>query len=78
LISVHVSSKYPGVAATGRVDVSVAHSIWCAIKLSSGAGSCRLSSRTLSIGTHKLIGTYLGSANFDGSASRSASLVVLK
>jgi hypothetical protein len=77
-LSVTVSGEYPGTTATGRVTISQSGTTLCVIKLSSGKGSCTLSTRKLKAGTYRLVAIYGGSTNLKGSTSAKESLTVAK
>jgi len=74
-LSVSVFPQYSGAMPTGPVTLS---GLACHITLSSGKGSCTLSSKGFPIGTRRLVATYWGSAGFKGSASASSALTVVK
>lgn len=48
------------------------------ITLTSGKGSCTLSSRQLSVGTHTLVAAYSGNADFTRSTSLKKTLTIVK
>jgi hypothetical protein len=77
-LSVTVSPRYPGSAATGTVTIKESTTTLCVLKLSSGKRSCRLAARRLNAGTYHLVATYSGSTNFKGSTSARETLIVTK
>ena len=77
-LSVTVSPQHAGLTPTGKVTVKEAAAALCVIKLSTGKGSCRLSTRRLGAGKYHLVATYSGSADFGSSASASKTLTVTK
>ncbi|MGA2530491.1 MAG: Ig-like domain-containing protein [Acidimicrobiales bacterium] len=76
-ISVSVSPEFTGSMPGGKVTVSVSSRTLCMISLSSGKGSCTLSSKKLSSGTYGLVATYGGCNHFDSSASTKETLKVV-
>ena len=77
-LSVTVSPQHSGTTPTGRVTISESGTALCVITLSSGKGSCKLSSKRLNTGSHHLVATYAGSTHFDGSASVKETLTVAR
>ena len=77
-LSVTVSPQHSGTTPTGRVTISESGTALCVITLSSGKGSCKLSSKGLNTGSHHLVATYAGSTHFDGSASVKETLTVAR
>lgn len=67
-ISVTASSPDGGTPA-GTVTVTSGPATLCTITLNSGAGTCTLPATSLSGGTHRLIASYNGSADYLGSQS---------
>jgi predicted RNA-binding protein with TRAM domain len=76
--SVTVSPRYTGATPTGSVSVKKSTSTLCVIKLSSGKGSCTLTSMQLPTRPYSVYATYGGDATFLGSPSHSASFTVAK
>jgi large repetitive protein len=74
-MSVQVSPQAEG-TPTGTVVLTESSTTLCTIPLSSGKGSCSLSSSQLPVGTYSIIATYGGDAEFSGSASAAQSLIV--
>jgi hypothetical protein len=68
-LSVTVSPQFPGSSPTGVVAIKESTTAVCAITLSLGKGSCRLSANKLKAGLYHVVATYDGSGNFRGSAS---------
>jgi hypothetical protein len=75
-LSVEVTPQFAGSTPTGTVTIRTASSKLCVITLSSGKGSCSLSSKRLAAGTHHLVATYAGSKNLLSSASAPETLKV--
>jgi len=73
-ISVSVSAVGAVPAPTGTVKVKESTTTLCVIKLSSGKGSCTLSSQQLAAGTYHLVAVYSG--NLTGSTSATETLTV--
>jgi hypothetical protein len=65
-------------APTGTVTIKEGSTILCAVKLSSGRGSCTLSASKLTVGTYHLTASYGGDANFTASTAPSKTLTVTK
>jgi hypothetical protein len=61
---------------TGTVTVKASSTTLCAITLTTGSGSCKLSAKELAAGTYYLVATYGGSADFGRSASAKETLTV--
>jgi hypothetical protein len=76
VISVHVSTKYSSTAISGQVTVSADHVTWCVVRLARGVGTCHLGVRSLALGAHHLVASYLGGANFTPSTSATVSIDV--
>jgi predicted RNA-binding protein with TRAM domain len=76
--SVTVSPRYTGATPTGSVSVKKSTTTLCVIKLSSGKGSCTLTSMQLPTRPYSVYATYGGDATFLGSPSHSASFTVAK
>ena len=74
VLSVTVSPQYSG-TPTGTVTITGTR---CLITLSSGKGSCTLSSKKFNVGNNYLVATYSGSTNFKGSTSAKETLTVVK
>jgi titin len=74
--SVTVSPRYTGATPTGSVSVKKSTTTLCVIKLSSGKGSCTLTSMQLPTRPYSVYATYGGDATFLGSPSPSASFTV--
>lgn len=77
-LSVTVSPEFAGSTPAGTVKVAASTVTLCVITLSSGKGSCDLSSKKLPVGTHHLVATYSGSKNLLASASSTETLSVAK
>lgn len=75
-LSVSLRARYSG-TPSGKVTVTAGRTTVCTITLKSGRGNCRLRSRTLRPGTHHLVATYSGSANFNRSSSTAKTLKVI-
>jgi hypothetical protein len=79
ILSVTVSPQYSGSAApSGRVTIKGSTISLCVITLSSGTGSCALSSSRLAVGGWRLSATYGGNADFAASTSASQTLTVVE
>ena len=76
-LSASVGSKAGG-TPDGQVMVTAGSTKVCVITLTSGTGSCKLSARQLSLGTHRLSAAYSGAAEFLPSASAAKVLRVTK
>jgi hypothetical protein len=76
-LSVVVSPQYSATPA-GRVTVKTGTTVLCTITLKSGKGSCRLSATKLKTGSHRLVADYAGSSDFNGSASATRTVTVVK
>jgi large repetitive protein len=74
-LSVRVSPESEG-TPTGTVVLSESSTVLCTIPLSSGAGSCSLSSSQLPVGTYSITAAYGGDPEFAASASAAQSLTV--
>jgi hypothetical protein len=70
--------EFSGLTPPGVVRVSDSSTTLCAITLSGGTGSCKLSVRNLPAGSYRLVATYIGSMDFNSSASASVGLKVSK
>jgi hypothetical protein len=78
-LSVTVSPKHPGLMPTGRVTIGESGTSLCVITLSSGKGSCTLSTKRLNnTGIYHLSASYSGSTDISGSASGNQTLIVAK
>jgi hypothetical protein len=77
-LAVTVLSQYSGSMPTGTVTVKESTTTLCVIKLSAAKGSCALSAKKLSAGTYRLVATYSGSTDFNGSTSVKETLTVAK
>jgi lysozyme len=77
-LSVTVSPQFAGSIPTGSVKIKESSMTVCKIKLSSGKGSCSLSSKELKAARYSLTATYLASRDFDGSVSAKETLTVVK
>ncbi|MFZ2057794.1 MAG: Ig-like domain-containing protein [Acidimicrobiales bacterium] len=77
-LSVTVSPEFAGSTPYGSVTIKESTTTLCVITLSSGKGSCTLSSTKLPVGTYSLVTTYAGSTHFGGSASAKETLTVVK
>jgi subtilase family serine protease len=77
-LSVTVSPQFPGSMPTGTVTVTASTGtlLW-QVRLSSGKGSCRLLAKRLNVGTYRLVATYRGSTDFEGSTSVKKTLTVV-
>jgi hypothetical protein len=76
-LAVEVAPEYAGTPA-GQVTVRAGGTLVCKITLSSGAGSCTLTSGERPAGSYRLVASYPGSTNFTGSTSASHTLAVTK
>jgi hypothetical protein len=74
-VSVTVARQSSGTTPTGTVTIS---GTLCRIKLASGKGSCTLSAKRFSVGSHSIVATYSGSAEYVGSASAKKTLTVVR
>jgi hypothetical protein len=74
-LSVTVSPKYAGTPA-GTVTIKAGKTAICTITLSHGNGSCKVSSKALRPGVHKLVAAYQGDMNFAASIAKPKSLTV--
>ena len=77
-LSVGVSPEFPGLPPTGTVTVQKASANLCAIKLSRGRGSCKLSAKTVGAGSYHLVATYNGNVEFNRSTSVRRTIAVAK
>jgi hypothetical protein len=77
-IAITVLPQYPGLTPTGTVTVKESGKTLCSGPLSSGKRSCKMSARGLAVGTHHLVATYGGSADFDLSTADEETLTVVK
>ena len=77
-LSVTLSPRHSGSAPAGRVAVSDATTTLCVIHVSSGRGSCTLSSSKLAAGSYRLRASFAGSTAFDGSRSAPERLTVAR
>ncbi len=81
-LSVSVHGQFTGLPA-GGVTITATPAkgkakVICTIKLSSGAGSCRLESSSLAAGTYKVTASYLGNIDFRSSTSARKTLKITK
>jgi hypothetical protein len=76
-LSVAVSPQFSG-TPSGKVTIKSGSATVCAITLKSGKGTCTLSATQLRIGSHHLVADYAGSGDFDGSASATKTVTVVK
>jgi Bacterial Ig-like domain (group 3) len=74
-LTVTVTPQYSGTPG-GKVTIKTGTITVCTITLASGKGSCTLTARQLSRGTHTLIAAYPASSDFTGSASAKKTLTV--
>jgi lysozyme len=77
-LSVTVSPQFAGSIPTGSVTIKESSTRVCKIKLSSGKGSCSLSSKELKAARYSLTATYIANRDFDGSVSAKKTLAVVK
>ena len=77
-LTVAVSPEYAGSTPSGTVAVKESTATLCAIRLTSGKGSCSLAAKKLPAGIFHLIVTYGGSPDFAASTSLAQTLVVAK
>jgi hypothetical protein len=73
-----VSPQYPGSTPTGSVTVKESGKTLCSGTLAAGKKSCKLSAKSLAVGSYRLVATYGGSADFDSSISKPITLTVAK
>jgi hypothetical protein len=76
-LSVKLTPKGAG-TPTGTVTVTSGRTTVCVITLASGKGRCKLSARSLAVGTHDLVVVYPGCADFTGSAPVKKRLTVVR
>ena len=77
-LSVTVSPELGGSTPTGTVTVHDSTTTLCTIELSLGQGSCVLSGIKLVPGAYRIVASYGGSTDFDGSTSAKETLTVTK
>jgi hypothetical protein len=77
-LEVTVSLQFSGSMPTGMVTIMSSAGGVCAIELSAGKGSCRLTPKKLKMGTYVLVATYSGSTTFMRSISIKNVLTVTK
>ena len=77
-ISVTVSPEFARDMPAGQVTVQESKVKLCVITLSSAKGSCALSATRFGAGVKDLVATYGGSSDFEGSASATQAVTVLK
>jgi hypothetical protein len=77
-LSVTVTPEFAGATPAGTVRVGDGSSTLCVITLSSGSGSCTLSSARLGAGSYRLVANYNGGFDFDASGSAHVTLSVAK
>ena len=77
---IHARVSSPGATTipTGTVTIKASAKTVCRITLSSGIGTCTLSSKRLGVGTYDLIANYGGDTFFVGSASAKKILKVVR
>jgi hypothetical protein len=76
-LSVAVSPQYSG-TPSGKVTVKVGSVTVCVITLKSGKGTCTLSATKLRTGSYHLAADYAGNSDFNGSASATKTVTVVK
>jgi uncharacterized membrane protein YecN with MAPEG domain len=74
---VTVLPEFAGTTAYGIVTIRVSETTICQFTLSSGKGSCALSSKSLGVGTYHLAATYTGNG-VESSTSAKVTLTVVK
>ncbi len=78
-LSVTVTAQFSSAQPTGTVTIKAGSKTICTVKLSDGTGTCSPSSqKLLAVGTYQFVASYGGSKTFSASASKAATLKVVK
>ena len=76
-VSTKVLAEFAGSTPTGIVTVKDSTATLCTISLSAGEGSCTFPAKKLPVGSYRLVATYSGSSDFQGSVSTKKALSVV-